>query len=475
MSLQARVVWSEGMHLSQHHFQAQSRYFESLVGFTVSSLFYRPVGLASVELDADALTNGTVALLHARGTMPDGLTFHFPDDPPPDPLELRDRFSPTRESHTILLAVRPHQARGANCELEDDGPRATRFSVLPRALVDETTGDDLRPVALARKNFSLVLDVELPEGMIALPVARVRRDGSGHVVYDPRFVPPCVRISASQRLMQLLARLVERLEAKADAMLAERESRRLGLAEYASREIVEFWLSHTIHAALPALRQLHRSRSAHPEVLYEELARLAGALCTFALNSHPRSLPAYDHDDLSACFEALERHILDHLEVVLPSRGLSIPLEQASAEALERSSALDAQSLEAYRDFLVQASPYFHLGAVADRRSFERAAWYLGVRSSAPPAEITARVPSLVKVCSAKHIARLVKDAYPGLPLEHVAVPPPGISPRAGTQYFRIQTAGACWTSIVQTGQVGVYAPASIPDVELALDVLPEA
>jgi predicted component of type VI protein secretion system len=33
----ARVVWSEGMHLSQHHFQAQSAYFEDITGATLAS------------------------------------------------------------------------------------------------------------------------------------------------------------------------------------------------------------------------------------------------------------------------------------------------------------------------------------------------------------------------------------------------------------------------------------------------------
>ena len=40
-----------------------------------------------------------------------------------------------------------------------------------------------------------------------------------------------------------------------------------------------------------------------------EMLRLGGALCTFALDSHPRDLPLYDHNNLSECFERLDRHI----------------------------------------------------------------------------------------------------------------------------------------------------------------------
>jgi type VI secretion system protein ImpJ len=473
MRLLSRVVWSEGMHLSQHHFQTQSQYFEDLFGFALGNLVFKPYGVATLEFEAEALANGTVALAHASGLMPDGLPFHFADDPLPAPLEIRELFSPTQDSHLVLLAAYPYQPRQANYDPSTNGVAATRFSATTARIVDETTGEDEKPVALARKNLRLVLDVQAEADMVTLPLARVRRDGTGSFVYDEEFVPPSVRIGGSSRLMRMLGRLVERLDAKAAAMIDGRRGAQVGLAEYASREIVDFWLSHTIHSSLPVLRHLHQARACHPEALYSELARLAGALCTFALHSHPRELPLYDHDMPAASFAALERHIEEHLEVALPTRAVRIALERPSAAELEASSAIDAQLLQAYRDFLVQASPYFHLGAVVDRRCLERAAWFLGVRSALGPGELVTRVPALVKVCSAKHIARLVKDAYPGLALQHVPNPPAQISPRADTQYFRLETAGACWTSIVQTAQVGVYVPASIPGVELTLSVVP--
>ena len=100
-----RVVWQEGMHLAQHHFQLQSRYFEESVGFALAQLFFRPYGLAGCELDAEALRNGTVSVIHARGVFADGLAFHIPEaDPPPPPRAIRELFSPTQDRHVVLLA-----------------------------------------------------------------------------------------------------------------------------------------------------------------------------------------------------------------------------------------------------------------------------------------------------------------------------------------------------------------------------------
>src|SRR5687768_7065045 len=111
----ARVVWREGMHLSQHHFQAQSRHFESEIQFALSQMLAEPYGLAGIELDSEALLNGTLRLSHARGVMPDGLAFDMPEsDPAPPPRDIRERFSPARGSHVVMLVLPMYRPGAAN-------------------------------------------------------------------------------------------------------------------------------------------------------------------------------------------------------------------------------------------------------------------------------------------------------------------------------------------------------------------------
>jgi type VI secretion system protein ImpJ len=449
VSAAARVVWSEGMHLAQHHFQAQARWFEGLTALTLSQLFFKPYGVAGCELDGEALLNGTVALRHARGIMPDGLPFRFPDDPPPEPLAIADLFSPVQESHRVLLSIPcEHPGRASVADAGANGATAgARWLRETRPLADEAGGGDARPVAVGRKNFRLELDgAERGEGeaWVSMPIARVRRDGAGHFVYDAGYVPPCLQIGASERLLHMAARLTEMLDAKADALRAGSAGLAAGPDEAAG-----LWLAHALHSSRAPLHHLHQARGAHPEQLFTEMSRLAGALCTFSLGSDPRTLPLYDHDALDACFDALERHVLEHLEIVIPTRGVRVPL--------------------------VRSGDWYHVGKVADRRCFERAHWYLGVRSPAGAAVVVGEVPRRVKLCSGKHIERLVREAFPGLPLEHEPTPPGALSPRLGTYYFRIRPQGPCWSSIVETGEVGVYAPAAIPDAELELAIVTEA
>src|SRR5260370_30079446 len=108
MKLLSRVVWSEGMHLGPHHFQVQSRYFEDSIQFATSSLWFASYGLAGLELDADALYNGSVSLPHPPGILPHGLPFNMPgcEDLPQTP-PLAHPIPPTRAGGLPFLAIPP--------------------------------------------------------------------------------------------------------------------------------------------------------------------------------------------------------------------------------------------------------------------------------------------------------------------------------------------------------------------------------
>ncbi|HML16321.1 MAG TPA: type VI secretion system baseplate subunit TssK [Bryobacteraceae bacterium] len=440
----SRVVWSEGMYLGPHHFQAQSRYFEDSIRFVADALWLGTHGLTGGALDEEALSNGTVAIVHARGIMPDGTAFHMPEsDPLPAPRDVGAVISPASNRLTVLLALPWRKPNGGNCTLNPAADaNGSRYIAETETLHDDTTGQDEKPVRIGRKNLRILFETELTEDWMALPIARVMRSGSGRFVFDPAFIGPTLQIGASRRLMSLLGPLIELMEEKIGALTRSAEASG-GAVGFSTREIASFWFLHTVNASLSPLRHFYFSKRGHPQELYLELSRLAGALCTFALESHPRTLPAYDHDHPDECFDALDRHIREHLELIIPTNCLSIPLHSTA--------------------------DYFYAGEVTDPRCFGRSTWYFAVRAEMGEMELVAHVPQLVKICSEKFIAELVKRALPGLPLAHVPTPPPAIAARVETQYFLVSKSGPFWDHIVNTKHVGIYVPGDIPKPEIQL------
>jgi len=451
MKLLSKVVWSEGMYLGPHHFQAQNRYFEDAIHFATSSLWKHGYGFSSLDIDRDALRNGIVTLHHARGIFEDGLAIDIPEsDARPAPLAFADRFASTADHLGVSLGV-PRWLPGAqNCSSEADPSGDSRYVSAMEQRQDENTGLDPKPVRVGRKTLRLVLDEDISDELLTLPLCRIQRDRTGRFAFDPAFVPPVVQISASTRLIAMLGKLIEILESKSDVITgAQQSSAGRFQAGMSPREVWQFWFLHAIHSSLTPLRHLLLAKHGHPEELFREMSRLAGALCTFGLDVHPRALPAYDHASPGEAFSALENHIQRHLEILLPTQALVIPLTPGAR--------------------------YFYDGAIRDQRSFGPSRWILSVSSDIGEADLISRTLQFVKVCSSTFVPELVKRALPGLTLTHLQVPPSAVSAKVDYQYFMISRNGPCWEHIQQTKQVGVYVPGEIPWPTMELIVLLES
>jgi type VI secretion system protein ImpJ len=150
MKFLSRIVWSEGMYLGPHHFQAQGRYFEDSVRFAAEHLWNDAFGFVGLQIDADSLRNGTVAVTNARGLFGDGLPFEMPQcDPLPPAREIGDLFPPSRSSITVFMAIPSRVADGQNCALEQESVSA-RFIGTMQPMPDENTGRDEKSICLGR-------------------------------------------------------------------------------------------------------------------------------------------------------------------------------------------------------------------------------------------------------------------------------------------------------------------------------------
>jgi type VI secretion system protein ImpJ len=443
------VVWSEGMYLAPHHFQRHTRYFEDCIQFAISSLWFDAYGLNALDLDAEALSNGAVSMLHASGVLSDGLPFNMPEvDALPERRTIDEHFPPARDAVTVLLAV-PRRIDGGPNYTHADGDSqvncSLRYLAETRVLQDENTGSDGRAVQLGRKNFRLVFDSESAAGLVTLPVARILRDASGQFSYDPAFVPPLLQITANPGLVGTIGRTLEMLD---DKIASVGQTCAVRGAGFSTADIANFWLLHAANSAASPLRHLLYSKRGHPEELFVELSRLAGSLATFKLNSDSRQLPRYDHENLGECFQILSKRIREDLDIIVPANCLSIPLKPAG--------------------------DCFYEGELVDSRCLGRSQWVLALRASVSELELMVTAPQLIKICSPPFVRELVKRALPGLALKHLSTPPPALRPNLEKQYFSISRIGPCWEHMAKTGRVGVYIPGDIPNPEAEILVILE-
>ncbi len=440
------VIWSKGTFLSPQHLQTQERFVEDCSRFYLDALHGWGWGFRGLAIDGKALSEGRLAISSASGIFPDALPIDIPGSEVPPPARvLNECFPEGRRSCVFYLTVPEYLHGGMNVAM-NRGHFSTRFVAQSILVRDENTGSGERPVQVARKNLRLLAEGESREGSVGMGCVRIIRSEAGSYELDPTYIPPLVDIHGNRSLERILSGIVELLVSRGAQLSGARRQRNQSLADFTASDVANFWLLYTLNSHLPGLRHLMESKCAGPERLFLELSDLAGALTAFSTRIAPQDLPVYKHEDLGGCFAELDQAIRTLLETVVPSNFVALPLE-------------------CVRETLYAAS-------IEKDAYFDGTRFYLAVSADIRDADLIDRAPRLLKTGSVSQIETLIRNALPGLRLQHVPVPPRAIPVKLKYQYFAVETAGPVWESVMRARNFAVYAPSELLNPQMELVIL---
>ncbi len=442
MEYAQKILWTEGMFLTPHHFQQADRYYEHLITRRLSALNSMGWGILQLQVAQDALANGEFVVSRCVAMMPDGVAVDSPTmDSPPPSRPIEGAFDAKRSSLGVYLGVPLTRAGGlaATLQPKSDGPLA-RYYRRSITVNDENTASNEREVSVAAKSLRILFEGEPMEDYEKIKIAELTRPG-GKFALNEAFVPPCLYMSASAGLTTILRRILEIISAKSTELSAGRRQRATGLVEFTMSEAANFWFLHTVNAYIPALMHFHNRPDVHPERVYLILAQLAGELFTFAGDGHPKDLPTYTHENPGESFAAIEKRISDLMGTVIPTRCTPIPLER-TRESL-------------------------FTGKLRDDRIVEAAQLYLAVMAEVPEEKIIKEIPLKAKISSQDKVDQLIAAALRGLPLRHLPTPPAEIPVQPGRQYFSLDKAGDHWEAVKKSRSISFYVPPEFKGLKL--------
>lgn len=445
MSQYRKIVWNEGMLLTPHHFQQWDNYYEELLNSRIRSVLPFEYGVLDLQINREAVANGNFQIINFRGVLPDGLLVNVPDaEGVPDMRPVGDHFHPEQEKLGVHLAIPAKKQGEANFQPNGGRPNNNLRFLQEGAMVkDETSGTNEQPLSYARSNLRIIFDDELRDGFTSIKIAELTRTPTGQLQISEEYIPPILKVSASNWLINILRQLVEILITKSGSLGEQRRQRNASLADFTTSEVAVFWLLHTVNSSIPTMTHYFRSPLLHPEKLYLEMAELVGKLMTFSVEHHPKDIVKYDHDDLYFTFSNLNAVLRELLETVIPSRCVPIPLEKT-------------------RETL-------YVGRIDDARLLKEAGFYLAVRAQMPESKLIEGVPRVVKIASRDVIDTIIGSALPGVILTHANPPPAPIPARVGFRYFMLDTIGPYWEGIKGSKVISVYVPDEIPDEKLEM------
>lgn len=431
-----KVLWSEGLFLTQHHFQQFDAFHEQDRWFLARSLVPFAWGATQLAVDVEGIANRQFTLTGFEGVLPDGTTIRAPlvDDLPPS-RSFDSAFKPTDKVMSVYLGLPRLRGGAQGVQMGDAEVRtATRFlqgfSVVP----DQVTGENEREIPCAKKRLTVLFSGEDIEGYDYLKIAEIERNPEGIPQLRETYIPPLLSVSASPWLTGQLRALLELSSANSQALIDRVRQRTRDFTEFTSVDMPDYLKLQTVNANIPSIVHMNSyPHCIHPVQMFDVLARFAGHLCVFKVGEHPRDLPIYRHDELGGVFTALIIKLRILLEFVDLRRFVRITLRR-----------LDDSRLD---------------GDIPDPELFATSDFYFGVEAGVPENKIVSEFPKYAKVISPDMISRLIGNAIPGANLIFTQNPPASLPRKAGKVYFRIDPRGDRWDHIKRTSQIAIYVP----------------
>lgn len=434
MTSRNSVLWKEGLFVKPQHFQQMAHSAQASIQQQINSLSDALYGFSELELNAEYLGFGKIAISRARGVMPDGTVFDIPGDmAPPPPLEIVDNAA--GEVVYLCLPLRTASALEVRWPESDTNARYIAQSTL---IKDTHSPDgDTESLDLAVPNLQLKRHSDDRSAYTVLAVARVLdKRSNAQLLLDERFYPT----SVSLRVVKPLKRFLEEIT----GMIGERArtiAKRVCSPDQSGvADITDFNLLQLLNRLCPHFQHLVNQHNIHPERFYLALSQAYGELATFTeLTRQPEPHPAYRHDHPSESFHPLEALLRRALGTVLEPRAINLEMT--------------------HQQFGV------YTAQLADSRLLVEADFILAVSARMPGEELRQQFLQQAKVVSIENLSERVRLNLPGIPLTPLPVAPRHLPFHAGFSYFELNSSDSNWDSLKGSSGFGFHVAGTFPDL----------
>jgi len=302
--------------------------------------------------------------------MPSGTVVDFPDGADLPPLDIKRAFAAAGSNpFTVSLAVPLYYPNRANTVDQGNGGEGARaggedwrvnrlFRLSEVELRDENTGQNAQPTLVRRVNARLLLDGDDQTDLEVIPVLRIAHaagPGVGLPRQDPAFIPPCLVLSGSTTLREMVRDLSNQVDASRRELAAQMARGGFTVDAMRGGQFEQALRLQTLGRATVRLAPLAGTAGVTPFLAYQELKQLLAELTALEPGKDGLAdVAAYDHNNLSLSFAELARQLRARLRGTVSARFLSVPFARGDDRLL--AAPLTDEHLAAASEFFLAVS-----------------------------------------------------------------------------------------------------------------------
>ncbi len=429
------IHWHEGLFLLPQHFQILQRGILDQFGSERAMSWAYPYGVVEARISNDDLENFRIRFDRLQVVMPGGIHLSYPENTDLPSLDIREAFAANPKGFTVYLGL-PHWFSQRANTLDSDELTGARVKIRYRVaretvdISDENTGQTPRAVQFRRFNAMLLLDGDDDSDLEKIPLLRVVHDSSREEPFprqDPAYVHPCLHLSASPTLREMVKDLSGQVAAVREqlANIVARGSTTQTMNRLQLEQTLRLRSLNRYAARMPAFLDVGDGAAKVPPLdIYMELRGLLGELMALFPERSGFDIAPYRHDNPLPSFQAVISQIRNYLHGAVAPDYWKV-------------------------DF--QAGPDGSRLAVLEEKHFsEPNAWFLGIKTQLEPSRLVELVEDTdqFKLMPRSYLERAIR----GVVLKEERFPPLELPAETGRYYFRLQTTQSrrIWEEVVR-------------------------
>jgi type VI secretion system ImpJ/VasE family protein len=445
----APIHWHEGLFLQPHHLQRLQKTVVDGFGDERRLTWSYPYGVVEARLSHDELENMRVRFDKLRVIMPSGREISFPENAELPTLDIKQAFASSGGTVYVLLGVPLWFDRRANA-IAPGQTADSRVKVLYRTaeteVADENTGENPKPVLVRRINARLLFENEDRSDLEVIPLLRIVRgvgDQVGLARQDPEYVPPCLVMTGSPVLRELVRDLASQVSASRKELVVQLTRGGFNLENLRGLQFEQLMRLRTLNKFSARLPSLAEAANIPPFDMYLELRELLGELTAMFPDRDEFEVAPYDHDNPYLPFSELSSKIRSFLRGAVAPSFLKLPFVEQQGWL---TAALEPQHLSGPNEY------------------------FLGIKTGQDPRQLARLVENADEF---KLMPRsLATRAIRGVLLKEERFPPLELPAQSGLYYFRLMRAESArrWQQIqTEKAAVVVWPEQEASDYEVAM------
>jgi type VI secretion system protein ImpJ len=417
-----QIHWHEGLFLQPHHLQRLQKGLSDQFGFERRIAMNYGYGVIEARLSHDDLQNQRLRFQRLRLVMPGGAVISYPENAVVPSLDIRDAFSLNPKGFTVYLGL-PHWFDARSNTVDGELAVGTRIKQLYRVpnqvpeVLDENTGENPQPMQFRLYNAMLLLDSDDDSDIEKIPLLRIVHDVSREEPFprqDPNYVHPCLLLSASPVLREMVRDLSSQVEAVREqlANIVARGGDLHTISRIQFEQLLRLRSLNRFAARMPALLALGDGNADVPPFdAYIELQSLLAELMALFPDKSEFSLIPYDHDNPYPVFLGTVTRIRNYLHGAVKPEYIEVKFEPGSEAGVR-------------------------VARLEERHFTEPNAWFLGIKTTLEPSALVELVEDTDQF---KLMPRsFLEHAIRGIVLKEERFPPLELPAETGRYYFRL-------------------------------------